>query len=305
MRGVRVLVTGGCGFIGANLVPMLLERGLDVRVYDNLSNGGPDRVPGAEVLEGDVRDADTLAAAAAGVDAVIHLAAAGNVPDSVKDPVTNFEINGRGTLLALQAAARADAGRFVFASTGGALIGNAPPPVDETSVPRPISPYGASKLCGEGYCHAFAGSQGLRTVSLRFAIVYGPRSERKKGAITAFIQRALRGEPLVVYGDGRATRDFIYVDDLCQGIVLGLEHPDARGVFHLASERETAIAELAGLVVEATGADVPVDHLPPRPGEVERNFASCELARRTLGFAPGVDLEDGLARTVAWFRDAG
>ncbi len=305
MRGVRVLVTGGCGFIGANLVPLLLERGVEVRVYDNLSNGGRDRVPDAEVVEGDVRDGDALAAAAAGVDAVIHLAAAGNVPDSVKDPVTNFEINGRGTLLALQAAARADAGRFVFASTGGALIGNAPPPVDETSVPRPISPYGASKLCGEGYCHAFAGSQGLRTVSLRFANVYGPRSERKKGAITAFIQQALRGEPLVIYGDGRATRDFIYVDDLCQGIVLGLEHPDARGVFHLASERETAIAELAGLVVEATGADVPVDHLPPRPGEVERNFASCELARRTLGFAPGVDLEDGLARTVAWFRDAG
>jgi UDP-glucose 4-epimerase len=298
-------VTGGCGFIGANLVPMLLQRGVEVRVYDNLSNGGPDRVPGAEVVEGDVRDADALAAAAAGVDAVIHLAAAGNVPESVTDPLTNFEINGLGTLLALQAAARAGAGRFVFASTGGALIGNAPPPVDETSVPRPISPYGASKLCGEGYCHAFAGSQGLRTVSLRFANVYGPRSERKKGAITAFIQRALRGEPLVIYGDGRATRDFIYVDDLCQGIVLGLEHPDARGVFHLASERETAIAELAGLVVEATGADVPVDHLPPRPGEVERNFASCELARRTLGFAPGVDLEDGLARTVAWFRDAG
>ncbi len=305
MRGVRVLVTGGCGFIGANLVPLLLERGVEVRVYDNLSNGGRDRVPDAEVVEGDVRDGDALAAAAAGVDAVIHLAAAGNVPDSVKDPVTNFEINGRGTLLALQAAARADAGRFVFASTGGALIGNAPPPVDETSVPRPISPYGASKLCGEGYCHAFAGSQGLRTVSLRFANVYGPRSERKKGAITAFIQRALRGEPLVIYGDGRATRDFIYVDDLCQGIVLGLEHPDARGVFHLASERETAIAELARLVVEATGADVPVEHLPPRPGEVERNFASCALARRTLGFAPAVGLEEGLARTVAWFRDAG
>ena len=148
-------------------------------------------------------------------------------------------------------------------------------------------------------------AQGLRTVALRFANVYGPRSELKKGAVTAFIQRALRGDALPIYGDGAATRDFIYVDDLCQGIVLGLEHPDARGVFHLASERETAIAELAGLVVGATGADVPIEHLPPRPGEVERNFASCELARRTLGFAPGVDLEEGLARTVAWFRAAG
>jgi UDP-glucose 4-epimerase len=302
---VRVLVTGGCGFIGANLVPILLGRGADVRVYDNLSNGGPDRLPDVEVVEGDVRDADALARAASGVDAVIHLAAAGNVPESVKDPLTNFEINGRGTLLALHAAARADAGRFVFASTGGALIGNASPPVDETSVPRPISPYGASKLCGEGYCHAFDGSQGLHTVALRFANVYGPRSERKKGAVTAFIQRALRGDALAIYGDGAATRDFIFVDDLCAGIVLGLEHPQARGVFHLASERETAIAELAGLVVDATGADVPVEHLPPRPGEVERNFASCALARRTLGFAPAVDLEEGLARTVDWFREPG
>lgn len=305
MRAVRALVTGGCGFIGANLVPMLLERGVDVRVYDNLSNGGRDRVPDAEVVEGDVRDADALAAAAEGVDAVIHLAAAGNVPESVRDPLTNFEINGRGTLLALQAAARAGAGRFVFASTGGALIGNARPPVDETSVPRPISPYGASKLTGEGYCHAFAGSQGLHTVALRFANVYGPRSEHKKGAVTAFIQRALRGEALPIYGDGAATRDFIYVDDLCRGIMLGLEHPEARGVFHLASERETSVAELARLVEEATGSDVGIEHLPPRPGEVERNFASCARARATLGFSPSVGLEEGLARTVAWFRDAG
>ena len=138
---MRVLVTGGCGFIGANLVPRLLARGADVRVLDDLSNSAPDPLPdGAELVAGDVRDPDAVARAAAGTDAVIHLAAAGNVVESVADPAANFDVNARGTLTALQGAKDAGAGRFVFASTGGALIGDAPPPVDESSVPRPISP---------------------------------------------------------------------------------------------------------------------------------------------------------------------
>jgi UDP-glucose 4-epimerase len=169
-------------------------------------------------------------------------------------------------------------------------------------VPRPISPYGASKLCGEGYCHAFRGSYGLETVALRFANVYGPRSEHKKGAVTAFIKRALGGEPLVIYGDGSATRDFLYVDDLCRGITAAFAEPAADGVIHLASERETSLAELAHLIVDISGADVPVEHQPPRRGEVERNFALAERAAELLGFRAAVPLEEGLARTVEWFR---
>jgi UDP-glucose 4-epimerase len=300
---MRTLVTGGCGFIGANLVPLLLERGDAVRVLDTFAAGGPERLPGdVEVLQGDVRDADAVADAAAGVDAVIHLAAAGNVADSIADPLANFEVNARGTLQVLRAAAQADVGRFVFASTGGALIGDAEPPVDESSVPRPISPYGASKLCGEGYCHAFRGSYGLGTVALRFANVYGPRSEQKKGAVTVFIKRALHGEPLTIFGDGAATRDFIYVDDLCAGIVAALDRREVGGVVHLASERETSIAELARIVLDATGADVPIEHLPPRRGEVERNFAIARHAAEVLGFRAAVDLEEGMARTADWFR---
>ena len=300
---MRTLVTGGCGFIGANLVPLLLERGRDVRVLDNFAAGGADRLPAdVEVLEGDVRDADAVARAAAGAEAVIHLAAAGNVADSVADPLANFEVNARGTLNVLRAAQQAGVGRFVFASTGGALIGDADPPVDESSIPRPISPYGASKLAGEGYCHAFRGSYGLGTVALRFANVYGPRSERKKGAVTVFIKRALLGEPLTIYGDGAATRDFIYVDDLCAGIASALDAPEVAGVVHLASERETSIAELAQVVLDATGAAVPVEHLPPRRGEVERNFAIARHAADVLGFRAAVDLEEGIARTVDWFR---
>lgn len=300
---MRVLVTGGCGFIGSNLVPILLERGEEVRVLDSFAIAGPERLPaGVEVIEGDVRDAGALAGAARDADAVIHLAAAGNVADSVADPLSNFEVNARGTLLTLQAAVDAGVRRFVFASTGGALIGEAPPPVDETSVPRPISPYGASKLCGEGYCQAFRGSYGLETVALRFANVYGPGSDLKRGAVTVFIKRALAGEPLTIYGEGTATRDFIYVDDLCRGILAGLDTAGAQGVFHLASERETTIEELARLILEATGSDAAIEHVARRRGEVERNFAIAKLAGEALGWRAEMGLEDGLAATVDWFK---
>ena len=304
---LRMLVTGGCGFIGANLVPVLARRGAEVRVLDDFSFGGPERLDGAavDIRRGDIRDPDAVAAATAGAEAVVHLAAAGNVADSIAAPLSNFEVNARGTLVMLRAAVDAGVRRFVFASTGGALIGDAPPPVDESSVPRPISPYGASKLCGEGYCHAFRGSYGLQTIALRFANVYGPRSELKRGAVTRFVKLALAGEPLVIYGDGTATRDFLYVDDLCAGICAAVEHDGADGVLHLASERETSIGELARLVLEATGADVPVEHVARRRGEVERNFAIARRAAEVLGFRAAVGLEEGLARTVEWFRSSG
>jgi UDP-glucose 4-epimerase len=298
------LVTGGAGFIGANLIPMLLERGTEVRVLDSLITGEPSRLaPEVELVEGDVCDPEALATAARGVDAVIHLAAAGSVAESVADPLPNFETNARGTLLTLEAARAAGVERFVFASTGGALIGDADPPVDETSVPRPISPYGASKLAGEGYCHAFRGSYGLNTIALRFANVYGPHSERKKGALTAFIKRALAGEELEIFGDGEATRDFIYVDDLCAGILIAHERRDVQGVLHLASERETTIAGLARLVLAATGSQSRIANVDRRRGEVERNFAIARRAQELLGWRAEVSLEEGIARTVAWFRE--
>ena len=307
MCAVRTLVTGGCGFIGANLVPMLVGRGADVRILDNFSLAGPDRVAdtGADVVEGDIRDRDAVARAMDGVEAVIHLAAFGNVVDSVAEPYENFDVNARGTLNVLSGAAAAGVRRFVFASTGGALIGDATPPVDERSVPRPISPYGASKLSGEGYCHAFRGSYGLETVALRFANVYGPRSEHKKGAITAWIKRALKGQPLVLYGDGSASRDFLYVEDLCRGILAAYDAPEIQPVVHLSSERETTLVELARLIVEATGTEVPIEHHGRRRGEVERNFAMAGLASEVLGFSPSISLEEGIARTVAWFRSNG
>ena len=298
----RVLVTGGCGFIGANLVPRLLAEGAAVRVLDDCSAGDPSRLPeGVELVRGDIRDADAVQGAAEGMAAVVHLAAAGSVVESIEDPARNFDINARGTLTVLTGARLAGAQRFVFASTGGALIGNAPPPVDESSVPRPISPYGASKLTGEGYCHAFQGAYGMSTIALRFANVYGPHSERKRGAVTTFIHRALGGEPITIHGDGTATRDFLHVDDLCAGIVAALRS-DVTGVVHLASERETSIDELARLIQSAAGTEVPIEHRPARRGEVERNFALARRAAAELGWRATLGLEEGLAATVEWFR---
>jgi UDP-glucose 4-epimerase len=305
MPGERVLVTGGCGFIGSTLVPLLLARSAQVRILDNLVAGGPEPAPEAELRVGDVRNPDDVVDAAQDVDAIIHLAAAGNVPDSIADPVANFEVNARGTLNVLRAAVDVQVRRLVFASTGGALIGAAAPPVDEESVPRPLSPYGASKLAGEGYLHAFRGSYRLDAVGLRFGNVYGPHSAHKKGAVTMFIKRSLRGEPLVIYGDGSASRDFIHVRDLCDGILAGLDAQEPPPVVHLASGRETPIGELARLILQATGSEVPIDHRPARPGEVERNVAATALASEALGFTARIGLPEGLEETVGWFKETG
>jgi UDP-glucose 4-epimerase len=276
-----------------------------VRALDNFSRGSRDYVAGLDVdiVEGDVRDAQLVRRALDGVDTVVHLAAFGSVVESVEDPLENFDVNVRGTLIVLRAAAAAGVEKVVFASTGGAIMGNTPPPVDESTLPWPISPYGASKLCGEAYCHAFAGSYELAVVALRFANVYGPVSDHKRGVVTNFIRRALRREPLVIYGDGSASRDFLYVDDLCNGISAAMDAQLEDEVIHLASGEETSIEELAHLILELTDAtDVPVHYEERRRGEIERTFAKPERAAELLGFDPAYTLAEGLAKTVEWFR---
>ena len=201
-----VLVTGGAGFIGANLLRQI-DDAHDVRVLDNLLRGRRELLPSdrdIELMVGDIRDPDAVARAVRGVDMVIHLAAFGSVVESVTDPVENFDINARGTFEVLRGAANAGVDRFIFASTGGAIMGDQEPPIDEDSLPWPISPYGASKLCGEAYLHAFAGSFGMRPVALRFANVYGPFSYHK-GSVVA---TNLKVSGVAVFSAG----DFIAAD---------------------------------------------------------------------------------------------
>jgi UDP-glucose 4-epimerase len=303
----RVLVTGGAGFVGATLVRRLTGSGYQVRVLDNYSTGDPSYLDGvgAELVEGDIRDVRALDAALAGADAVVHLAAAGSVISSVADPAANFDVNVTGTFRVLDAARRAGVQRTVQPSTGGALIGDATPPVTEDSLPKPISPYGASKLAGEGYAHAFAAAYGLSTMALRFANVYGPWGARKPGAMTLFFRAIQAGEPIVIYGDGSASRDYIHVDDISRAIELALERDVPGGTtLHIASGVETTVRELADLCRAAAGApDHPVEYRPGRPGEVGRNFASYDLARQVLGYAPTISREDGIRRTWRWFQD--
>jgi UDP-glucose 4-epimerase len=300
-----VLVTGGAGFVGATLVRRLLAAGHPVRVLDNYSTGDPAYLAGtgAEVVHGDIRDEPVLNAALAGAAAVVHLAAAGSVVESVADPEANFSVNVVGTFRVLDAARQAGAERVVLASTGGALIGDAPPPVDERSLPKPISPYGASKLAGEGYAQAFAGAYGLRTVALRFANVYGPWSARKRGAVTLFFRAIQAGQPIVIYGDGSASRDYLHVEDVSRAIELAVTQYVAGGtVLHVASGIETTVTELADLCRNAAGApDHPVEYRPARAGEVGRNFATYDLARQMLGYQPTISREAGIRETWEWF----
>lgn len=299
-----VVVTGGRGLIGTGLLPKLAAKDR-TKCFDNLSRtSGAPEVANAEYVVGDVRRLDEITAATAGCDAIIHLAAFGSVVESVAEPWANFEQNVIGTLQVLLAARANGVRRVIMASTGGALIGEANPPVDESSLPKPISPYGASKLCGEAYLHAFAKAYGMETVALRFANVYGPWSAHKKGAITAFIKSIMRDEPITIYGDGKASRDFLYVDDICAGICLALEQPDIGGeVFHLASGVETTVIELADLIRNVAGRpNHPIHFAGRRPGEVSRNFARYDKAACVLGYRPSISLEEGLAKTFEWFR---
>ena len=298
------LVTGGCGFIGVNLVARLAGDGGGIRVLDDLSMGNRDDIRPFDVdlHVGDIRDAAALAEVCRGIDVVVHLAAHTRVIDSVSNPELNFQINAGGTLNVLQASRLAGVKKVIFASTGGAILGEQEPPVHEGMVPRPVSPYGAGKLAGEAYCSAYFGSFGLNTVALRFSNVYGPGSYHKGSVVAQYFKNLMKGEPLVIYGDGQQTRDFIYVDDLVDAILLADEVDTPGEVFQIASGRETSILDLLATMQQVLpNLTFDIRHLPARAGEILRNYANIEKARRMLSFQPKTRLDDGLKRTWDWF----
>lgn len=301
----RVLVTGGCGFVGVNLIPALLERSREVRVLDNLTTGRREDVETfhVELLVGDIRNEADATRAMQGVDEVIHLAAHTRVMDSIEDPRTNFEVNALGTLNLLLSASKAGVKKFVMASTGGAILGEKEPPVHEEMVARPLSPYGASKLAGEGYLSAFHGSYGLATVALRFSNVYGPYSYLKASAVAAFCKRVLLGQPLTIYGDGNQTRDFLYTGDLVAAVLQALEKAPGGEVFQIASGRETSVNELIAAMREVVPeARFEAKREPARRGEIIRNYSDISKAQRVLGYSPQTDLKTGLRKTWDWFE---
>lgn len=302
------LVTGGCGFVGVNLIPKLLAQGLNVRVLDDLSVGKHDDIRSLDVdfQQGDIRDPAAVFKACAGIDAVVHLAAHTRVVESVSNPELNFEINAVGTFNVLRAAVDAGVKKLVFASTGGAILGEQAPPVHEGMVPRPTSPYGASKLAGEAYCSAFYGSFGLKTTALRFSNVYGPYSYHKGSVVAHFFKSVLQKQPLIVYGDGQQTRDFIFVDDIVNAILLAIEKDAAGEVFQIASGRGTSVQTLIGKMKKLfAGVEIDVRYEGFRAGEITHNYSSIDKASRMLGYSPKVELDDGLKRTWDWFCSQG
>jgi len=303
---MRVLITGGCGFVGANLVARLAaDERTQIRVFDNESLGKREHLGSVpvEFICGDLRDRTALDAALADVDVVVHLAADTRVIDSIAEPRFNFEVNAVGSLNLLEAMRARGVVRLVNASTGGAIIGKAEGPVNEKMAPAPLSPYGASKLCVEGYCSAYAESYGLKPVSLRFSNIFGPRSFHKGSVVAAFFKRILRGEPLVVYGDGTQVRDYLFVADLSEGIVKSI-NCDVVGSIQLGSGAPTTLNVLLDHIKQVVAPHkVKVQFDDFRAGEIHSTYCDIAKARAQLGFDPSTPLLQGLAATWSWFLD--
>jgi len=308
---VRKLVTGGAGFIGSHLVEALAARGERVRVLDNFSTGRAENLERAreqvDVLEGDVRDVAALEAAMRGVEYVWHLAALVSVPDSIRDPRRYHEVNVDGTLSILVAARKAGVRRVVFASSTAVYGLPTRLPTAEDHVTAPSSPYGLSKLVGEGYCQLFTRVYGLPTISLRYFNVFGPRQRANSdyaGVIAKFVSRLVAGEPVVIYGDGHQSRDFIYVADIVRANLAACEAKDACGqVVNVGTGQGCKIRDLAATLGELIGVRSQPTFAPERPGDVAHSLAATARAEEVLGFRARTSLADGLAATVAWYRE--
>ena len=303
------LVTGGAGFIGSHIVEELVRRGETVRVADSFITGKRENlmhVSGVELVEGDLADFSVAQRAVAGIDYVLHQAAIPSVPRSVQDPITSNRANIDASVNVLVAARDAGVKRLVYAGSSSAY-GNTPTlPKVETMATAPLSPYALQKLVAEQYCQMFTQLYGLETVTIRYFNVFGPRQDPSSpysGVISLFIRALVEGRAPIIYGDGEQTRDFTYVANVVDGVLRACAAPDASGeVINVATGGRISLNELFRVVQELTGAAVKPIYAETRAGDVRDSQADIEKARRLLGYQPTVTLEQGLDKTVAWFR---
>jgi UDP-glucose 4-epimerase len=304
------LVTGGAGFIGSHLAEALVAGGCRVTVLDDLSSGKESNLaPVAgriHFVRGSICDRGIVEKAAAGCEVVFHLAAVVSVPKTVDDPLGSAAVNETGSLNVLDAARAAKARRVVFASSS-AVYGDDPTlPKREDMPPKPLTPYAVQKLAVEYYLRVYQLLYGLETVGLRFFNVFGPRQDPSSpysGVISIFMNRALSGELPVIYGDGRQSRDFVFVGDVVQALISAAESPSAPGkVFNVGAGRSTTISGLWKLIAAMAGSWVTPVHQPPRPGDIPHSLSAIDSAGAGLGFVPRVGLESGLGVTLDWYR---
>jgi len=301
------LVTGGAGFIGGHLTRSLVQSGVAVKVLDDLSTGNPknlaDVADHVQFLPGDVRDLSSVAAAVHGVDVVFHLAAMVSVPQSVKEPERCHAICATGTMNVLEAAAAANVRRLVYAASSSAYGDAGEGAIPETATLRPMSPYAAAKLAGEHYCQAWSAISDLETVRLRFFNVFGPNQDPSSpysGVISIFTKLALEKGTPTIYGDGKQTRDFVYVEDVVRALLAAAEKPNVDGeVFNIGRGQATSLLELLSHVGNAAGVELSPQFAQPRTGDVKHSLANVSAARNGLGFTAKVGLREGLKRCFA------
>ncbi len=300
------LVTGGAGFIGSHLTEALVERGECVRVLDDFSTGRRENLATVadhiELLEGDVTDPETVEQAVTGCDYVLHLAAIASVQASLEKPQRTHRVNVDGTLNVLEAAHRARVRRVVFASSTAVYGDHTALPLREELPPRSLSPYAANKAAGEAYCSAFHASYGLPIVALRFFNVYGPRQNPTNpysGVISIFASRMAQGQRPFIYGDGKQTRDVVYVADVVRAVLLACEQEKAvGGVFNVASGQQTSILQLMAALNQALDTSFRPTFAPARAGEVRFSQGDAHRARQVLGWQAQISLQEGLSRLV-------
>jgi UDP-glucose 4-epimerase len=306
---MKVLVTGGAGFIGSHIVRALIYRGDTVRVLDNFSTGKRENLGGldVEILEGDILDVSAVQQAIRGMTHVVHLAAFVSVPGSIADPLTCNSINVTGTLNILHTAADQGVRRIVFASSSAVYGDRNQGPQHEDLPLYPLSPYGLAKLAAEKFCCSFHTLYGTETVILRYFNVFGPRQNPQSdyaAVIPRFISAVLYDRQPVIYGDGEQTRDFVYVANIVKSNLLALETPAIAGqIFNIASGEPVSINQLAQTLGEVSGRKVKPQHMAPRDGDIRHSSADTTRARTILGYAPSVSLSEGLALTLRWYQE--
>ncbi|HEX7261357.1 MAG TPA: NAD-dependent epimerase/dehydratase family protein [Luteolibacter sp.] len=304
---MKILITGGSGFIGSHIVEHYQDTAEEIRVLDNLRTGYRHNLDGLKhtFIEGSITDRELVRKAVEGVDYIFHLAALVSVPESMSKPGECVDINVHGLLNVLEEAAAAGVKKLVFASSAAIYGDNPTVPKLETMIPEPKSPYAITKLDGEYYLGMFQREGKLETAALRFFNVFGPRQDPKgayAAAVPIFIEKAGRNEDITVFGDGGQTRDFIYVKDIVGALAFAVETPGVTGVFNAGYGGQITINDLANGLIQSAGSTSKVAHLPERAGDVRHSRASSDKLR-AAGWTPKHTLDEGLARTLEFFRD--